>query len=203
MRGLGPQRSGALFRLAALIVLMVFTATPACARAAPTPAGRKVYFPVVVRPLALQNGDFESGPAAWRNDSIPLYPLIFSKADLWGIPPHSGNWAAWLGGSWEEMAVLTQTISILPGATTLVYWHWILSEETDCNVDYSRVLVNGQVLRREPLCSTQNTGGWVQTSIDLSAYTGSTITLQLSTYTNASGNSNLYLDDISLQATAP
>ena len=51
------------------------------------------------------------------------------------------------------------------------------------------------------LCSSNNTGGWVQKSINLSAYAGQTVTLQIRAATDGSLNSNWFIDDVSFQST--
>lgn len=53
------------------------------------------------------------------------------------------------------------------------------------------------------LCDSTNTGGWVTHSVNLGAYAGQSVTLQIRAETDASDNSNLFVDDVSLQATAP
>ena len=201
----GPYRL-VRFWGASLLVLVMLSAcwSPAAARL--SSAGKSIHLPAIWRLLALQNGDFESGETAWQYTSSG-YHIILNKAGLSGITPHSGDWAVWMGGAWNETDTLTQSVSIFPGATYLVYWRWILSEETNCGADYTRVLVNGMVLKQDPLCVTTTEAGWSSHWIDLHAYSGSAITLQFMAHTDnrqaSDSNSSLYLDDISLQAAAP
>jgi hypothetical protein len=201
MRNLRSHRLVALLGLAALIALVLVSAPPALAAAAPSPTTFRFYLPLVMHNYkSLLNGDFESGRVAWQENSTNQYAIIVDRAGLQTIPPHAGNWAAWLGGSMkDETASLTQTVSIDPAAAYLVYWQRILSRETNCGMDYSRVLVNGETLHQDQLCTATNTNGWVQQEIDLYAYAGRVISIQFMAYVNGTGNSSLYLDDISMQ----
>ena len=45
-----------------------------------------------------------------------------------------------------------------------------------------------------------NTGGWVTHSVNLSAYAGQTVALQIRVETDSSLNSNLFVDDVAMMA---
>ena len=49
----------------------------------------------------VSNGDFEQGAVGWSEFSLHDEPLIVDSANL-PITPHSGDWAAWLGGLHDE-----------------------------------------------------------------------------------------------------
>src|SRR5690349_5178817 len=49
----------------------------------------------------LDNGGFEQGAANWLENSNHGWDVIRSRAGL-PIPPHSGDWAVWLGGDHDE-----------------------------------------------------------------------------------------------------
>jgi len=147
------------------------------------------------------NGDFESGSTDWT-----LYTkqgaewMIVSKPPL-PVAPHRGSYAAWLGGLNSEINYVQQQVTIPASAPYLVYWQWISSADI-CDYDFGGVLINGSVEDEYDLCDTNNTYGWVTHSVNLSAYAGQSVTLQIRVETDSSGNSNLYVDDVSLQASA-
>ena len=83
----------------------------------------------------------------------------------------------------------------------MTFYHWIASQDI-CGFDEGSVRINGTVVRTYQLCEIRNTSGWVVDSIDLSAYGGQTVTLQIRTETDGSLNSNWFIDDVSF-LTAP
>jgi hypothetical protein len=163
--------------------------------------GYSVYLPLVTRRTSgcgLVNCDFESGPSGWTEYSSHGYDVIVSS-DKVVVNTHSGNYLAWLGGIDDEQSYIRQQVTISAGAPYLVYWHWIASEDA-CGFDFGGVLVNGSAVEVYDLCSSSSTGGWVKHSVNLSAYAGQSVTLQIRAETDAVLNSNLFVDDVSLQA---
>jgi inhibitor of cysteine peptidase len=146
------------------------------------------------------NGNFESGSTGWIEYSLQGWPVIVSNSVL-PITPHNGIYAAWLGGTPDEISYVQQQVTIASSTPYLVYWHWIASEDI-CDYDIAVVLINGLVVDIYTLCNTTNTGGWVTHSVNLSAYTGQSVTLQIRIETDSSINSNLFIDDVSLQSSA-
>jgi hypothetical protein len=146
----------------------------------------------------LVNGDFESGPTAWTQFSTHGWPLILSSADL-PVSPHGGNWAVWLGGDFDETAYIEQQVTVPSGAPYLRYWHWISSED-DCGWDFAWVIVDSTTADAYNLCASANTGGWVEHSVDLSAFAGQTVDLQIRADNDSSLLSNLFVDDVSFQS---
>ena len=118
-----------------------------------------------------------------------------------GVTPHSGSWAAWLGGDNDETAYIQQQVTISAGAPYLTYYHWIASADF-CGYDFGEVLINGSPIDYYDLCTSTTTGGWVKHSLDLSAYAGQSVTLQIGVETDFSDNSNLFVDDVSFQGSA-
>jgi len=62
------------------------------------------------------------------------------------------------------------------------------------------VVVNETAVDVYDLCSSQNTNGWVKHVVNLSAYAGQSVTLQIRVETDGSDNSNLFVDDVAFQA---
>jgi len=98
---------------------------------------------------SLANGDFEAGrDGSWIEYSKIGWPLVVNDFSPNDITPHSGNWAAWLGGDYNEVAELSQQVPIPAGATSLslTYWYWIGSED-DCGYDHGWFEVDGNKLK--------------------------------------------------------
>jgi hypothetical protein len=164
----------------------------------------KIFLPLVLKNVAgsLLNGDFESGPINWTEYSLNGWELILQESAMPNpVYAHSGIWAAWLGGDDDEISYIEQTVYVPAASPHFTYWHWIDSEEVDCGSDLGGVLVNGStVVDIYDLCSAENTSGWVLHSLDLSAYAGQTIPVQIRVETDVALVSNLYVDDVSFEA---
>ncbi|MFV2044938.1 MAG: M4 family metallopeptidase, partial [Anaerolineales bacterium] len=161
-----------------------------------------IYLPLVTRdypPLPVSNGDFESGLTGWTEFSQQGWPLILSSASL-PVAPRSGSWATWLGGDDDELAYIEQQVIVPTGASYLAYWHWISSVDT-CGWDFGGVLINGVIVDVYDLCTTENTGGWVKHIVDLGAYQGQSVALQIRAETDTINSSSLYVDDVAFQST--
>jgi hypothetical protein len=156
-----------------------------------------IYIPFVTIPSVIFNGDFEKGPVGWGQYSEQGWPLILNAADLL-VPPHSGNWAVWLGGDYDEIAVIWQTVAVPKDNQTLHFWHWNASEDV-CGYDVAGVVIDlDEVVDAFWLCTSTNTGGWVRRSIDLANYAGQSVEIDILVGTDETLNSNLFIDDVSL-----
>jgi len=146
------------------------------------------------------NGDLEDGPTAWVEYSKNGWDLIVDN--LPGIvTPHSGAWAVWLGGDYDELSYVEQQVTVPPSSPYLAYWHWISSEDT-CGHDFAGVIIDGSaVVDVYDLCQSANSGWWVKHFVNLSAYAGQSVFLQIRAETDSSHYSNLFVDDVAFQAT--
>ncbi len=162
-----------------------------------------IYLPLVMKNAQfiypLLNGDFELGPdGSWDEYSKNGWNLILPTEGLpSSIPPHSGNWAVWLGGDYDETANISQKVTVYSSFPYFHFWYWIASQET-CGYDNFYVKVNGIQTLQLDLCSDNNTEGWVEKVVDLSSYSGSTVTLMFEVTTTASTYSSFFLDDVNL-----
>jgi hypothetical protein len=165
----------------------------------------ELYIPVVFRPnpneTLINNGDFEQGHVAWTETSSNGYKLILQPPDLI-VTPHDGNWAVWLGGWDDEISSIQQQVVVPAGYPYLSYWHWIGSQEQLCQYDFGEVIVNSAVVEKYYLCVPNNANGWVKRVVNLSAYAGQSVSLQIYAETNASINSNLFIDHVAFQSTS-
>jgi hypothetical protein len=148
------------------------------------------------RPLL--NGNFEAGPTGWTQYSLLGWELIFHADDL-VVDPRGGQWAAWLGGDDNEVSYLQQQVTIPQATPYLAYYHWIASDDV-CGFDVAQVVVNNVKVHEYTLCAANDTNGWVRKSVNLGAYAGQTVTLQIRVETDGSLNSNLFVDDVAFAA---
>jgi hypothetical protein len=153
----------------------------------------------------IANCSFESGPGVgWTEYSKLGYKIILDcrLENCNDKTPHSGNYLAWLGGDALETAYIEQKQIQVPSiAPYLIYWQWIESEDfCGYNYDYAEVLINGSQVDKYDLCVAMSTTEWVPHNIDLTSYAGQLVTLRIQVVTDDSNMSNLYIDDVSLQA---
>lgn len=145
----------------------------------------------------IANGDFENGQdGSWQEYSAHGWDIIVDTSTL-PTTPHSGSFAAWLGGDYDDVSYISQAVTMPTGASTLRYWYWIASGDV-CGYDFGWVKINTTNLQVIDLCEDNNTNGWVEKIIDVSAYAGQTVTLQIRVETDVSLNSNLFFDDVKL-----
>ena len=142
----------------------------------------------------IPNGTFESGRVSWSESSSNGLNIITNNLDV--IP--YGSWAAKFGGVNSETASIQQQITISPSCPTLSFWNLIQSSETGCSWDYGYVQINGVAIATYPLCTTTNTT-WSKETINLSSYSGQTVTLQFRATTDGSITSSWYIDNVSFQ----
>jgi uncharacterized repeat protein (TIGR01451 family) len=168
----------------------------------------RLYLPVVFKnlvnqseePNPIQNGDFENGQdGSWIEDSSNGYDLIVEGFAPTAVVPHSGDWGVWLGGANWEISSLTQDVTVPSGNPTLTYWIYLASQESTCSGDIGKVMVNGSNLESFYLCTSTNTGGWVQHSFDLSTFAGMNVTIEFYASLNGANNSNFFLDDVAIE----
>jgi hypothetical protein len=165
----------------------------------------KTYLPIVIKdppPVILPglvNGNFESGATGWTEFSTHSWPIIINTGFPGSITPHAGTWAAWLGGEFDDISYVQQSVGVSSGTPYLAYWQWIASADT-CGFDFGGVLVNSTVVDAYTLCTTSSTGGWVKHVVNLGAYANQIVTLQIRVEADSSGNSNLFVDDVAFQS---
>jgi hypothetical protein len=151
----------------------------------------------------IPNGDFESGLTMWKEYSSGGYSLINNSGFPIYLTPHSGSWAVWQGGAHNETSQIQQQVTVPSNCPYLVFYHYIATEEINCSPSYDTgfTRINGtDVVDTVYLCMANNTFGWVVKSIDLSAYAGQTVLLQIGVKTDSYNHSHWYIDDVSFQA---
>lgn len=182
---------------------------------ASVPLTQELYLPSIMRqpaptppppppPAGFVNPGFESGPnVGWTEFSANGWDLILPAGQFpGGVNPHAGSWAVWLGGALSEISYVQQQITVPAAQPYLAYWHWIASED-DCGYDFGGVVINGATVAAVyDLCAGTSTGGWVKKVVNLSAYAGQNVAIQIRVETDDLFNSNLFVDDVSFQSTA-
>jgi bacillopeptidase F (M6 metalloprotease family) len=103
-----------------------------------------------------------------------------------------------MGGGFDDISTLTQQVTVPASGNTLSFYYVIGSEDA-CGYDYAYVRINGTTVVQYELCSDNNTAGWVEGLINLSAYAGQSVSLQFYAQTDGSLNSNFFLDDVSFK----
>ncbi len=148
-------------------------------------------------------GDFESGQTGWLEYSWQGCDLVVGAQELPNyVSPHSGKWAAWLGGDDFERSYIEQQVTVPANRPYLVYWHWVDSMD-DCGYDFGGVVVDSYtVVDVYDLCAAEDTRGWVKHVVNLSAYKGQSVSLQVRAETDSSYSSSLFVDDVSFQSSA-
>lgn len=117
------------------------------------------------------------------------------------MPAHSGTWYTWLGGDNDEIAYVQRQMTVPSSCPYLVFYHYVASQDS-CGWDDGFVRINGTTVDSIQLCGNNNTNGWVKKVINLGAYSGQTVTLQIRAETDSINNSNWFIDDVSFQASA-
>jgi murein DD-endopeptidase MepM/ murein hydrolase activator NlpD len=152
-------------------------------------------------PIVLANPGFEEGPAqGWREFSSGGYGLILDRDFPSDVTPHSGAWLAWLGGVDDDISTIEQDVTVPVAAPVLRYWAWVVSADS-CGHDFAWVFVDAvQIVEEFSLCEPANTVGWVQRSVDLSAFAGAAVTLRVKVETDGAFASSFFVDDFAFAA---
>lgn len=157
-----------------------------------------LYQPMSVSvPPTLTNGNFEAGRGVgWQEYSSNNFALVTNNFSGNDLTPYSGNWAAWLGGLYDETSILSQLVTV-PAATPVLSYYQAIQSADACGNDRMTVRVSGNDVVKTDLCRATQTGGWVRRSINLSSHAGKTVLLEFVVTTNGEKNSNLFIDDVS------
>ena len=146
------------------------------------------------------NGDFEDGTYGWSSWSALGYNLVSD------FNPHGGMLGAYLGGDDNAQDVLSQTIPLPEGMTSLVLnlWWSITTEETAGSFDRMSVtLQDGGGTGVAVLLAVDNTAPvnvWDLSTSDLSAFAGRDLKLTIAVTTDANHPTAFFVDDVSVAA---
>lgn len=187
-----PHKALAASALAAVAALAAtfLPATPAAAAGSAAPHAAACTPTQVVA-----NGGFESGTSPWSQSSSSV---ITSRA---GESAHGGTSFAWLDGVGSTHTdTLSQSVTIPSGCSTatLTFWLHIDTDETTSSTAYDKLTAKiGSTTLATYSNLDQNTG-YVQKSIDVSAFAGQTVNLAFTGTEDYSLQTSFVLDDIAL-----
>lgn len=165
-------------------------------------------------PLALiPDGDFEADPGsdAWNEvDTTSCTPWIGDWSSIIGISAYSGSQYLWTGGYCNDQPnsnYAEQSLAIPAGMAMLSFRYYADRVDPDSATpnDVAYVKVNGTVVWQIDMTTANNTDGWVQQMVDLTAYEGQTVTLQFGAQNSPGddGAGNVHFDYVELMPTAP
>jgi hypothetical protein len=148
----------------------------------------------------LKNPGFESGAVSWSGGSG-----IVNNATA--TPARSGSWKAKFAGSGTTRTDnLYQQVAIPSSATkaTLTFWLQVTTAETTTTTVYDTLKLQvrssgGTILATPASYSNLNkTSGYVQKSLDLSAYKGQTVQVFFAGAEDSSAQTTFLVDDVAL-----
>ncbi len=143
---------------------------------------------------AVGNGGFESGTSPWTGSTATIGAHS-------GQAPHGGTRFAWLGGNGSTSTEsISQTVTVPSGCTqaSLVYWLHIDTDESGSRA-YDRFTVKAGGTTLATLSNVNAGSGYVQRSVDLSAYAGQTVTLTFTATEDYTLQTGFLLDDVALR----
>ncbi|MDH6119613.1 subtilase family serine protease [Kitasatospora sp. GAS204A] len=142
----------------------------------------------------LGNPGFESGSASpWQASSGVV------NSDLGSQPAHSGNYDAWLDGYGSvHTDTVSQTVKIPAGCqAAFSFWLHVDTANTDSTADDTlTVQVNGTTVAS--FSNLDAASGYLQHTVDLSAFAGQTVTLTFTGSESGNGQTSFVLDDTAL-----
>ena len=147
----------------------------------------------------ITNGGFETSTTGWAGTTGDI--------GTWtGEPAHAGTRCAWMQGNGRTSTEnLTQAITIPATATTatLTFWMHIDTAETTTTTVYDTLkvqVISGTTTTTLATYSNLNKNtGYLQRTIDLTAYKGKTVTLKFLGNEDSSLQTSFVLDDVSVK----
>ncbi|PPK66710.1 M4 family metallopeptidase [Actinokineospora auranticolor] len=140
---------------------------------------------------AITNGGFESGQTGWSEQAVVTNSTQQTA--------RTGSYYAWLlgNGSTANEAISQQVTVPSSGTPTLRYWLKVTTQETGTTAyDTLKVQVNGTT--KVTYSNANASSGYVERTLDMSAYKGQTVTLRFAGVEDAYLATNFLLDDVSL-----
>ncbi|MGX4734896.1 M4 family metallopeptidase [Kitasatospora griseola] len=142
---------------------------------------------------ALTNGSFEQGTAGWTQSDNDITNSALQAA-------HGGSWYAWMMGyGTSAVESLSQSNIAVPatGSPKLTFWLKVSTQESGYTAyDTLKVNVNGATLAT--YSNANASAGYVQKTVDLSAYKGQNVKLEFAGAEDAYLATVFLLDDIAI-----
>ncbi|MFI9787067.1 M4 family metallopeptidase [Kitasatospora sp. NPDC051984] len=141
---------------------------------------------------ALVNGGFEQGTTGWTQSANDI---TNSNQQT----PHGGSWYAWMMGygSTATETLSQSNIAVPAGTPKLTFWLKVTTQETGTTpYDTLKVNVNGTTVAT--YSNANASAGYVQKTVNLSAYAGQTVSLQFAGQEDASLATTFLVDDVKI-----
>ncbi|WP_189278662.1 choice-of-anchor J domain-containing protein, partial [Kitasatospora griseola] len=113
--------------------------------------------------------------------------------------PHGGSWYAWMMGygSTASETLSQGNITVPAGTPKLTFWLKVSTQETGTTpYDTLKVTVNGATVAT--YSNANASAGYVQKTVNLSAYAGQTVNLQFNGQEDASLATTFLVDDVKI-----
>ncbi|MFE1295086.1 M1 family aminopeptidase [Streptomyces sp. NPDC058731] len=191
MRSTPHRALGAGAIVAAALAALCLPTTPAAAQPAAQHSAEATCTPTQV----VANGGFESGTSPWSQSSSTV---ITSRS---GQSAHSGSSYAWLDGVGSTHTdTLSQSVTVPSGCATatLTFWLHIDTDETTSSVAYDKLTAKIGATTLATYSNLDDATGYVQKSLDVSAFAGQSVTLSFTGTEDSSLQTSFVLDDIAL-----
>lgn len=150
------------------------------------------------------DGSFETGKTgtAWTQASTNFgSPLC--DATCGGPDAHTGDWFVWFGGisSKNEAGSVEQSVTIPSGKATLSFW---LLGGVSGGTGWMHVMLDGTEVFTLTQADIPDYSEYTQVNVDVSSFAdGAAHTLRFESQTFSGGNTNFFVDDVSLLAGDP
>ncbi|MFF9094386.1 M1 family aminopeptidase [Streptomyces sp. NPDC014802] len=191
MRSTPHRALGAGAIVVAALAALCLPTSPAAAQPAAQHSAAATCTPTQV----VANGGFESGTSPWSQSSSTV---ITSRS---GQSAHGGSSYAWLDGVGSTHTdTLSQSVTVPSGCATatLTFWLHIDTDETTSSVAYDKLTAKIGATTLATYSNLDDATGYVQKSLDVSAYAGQSVTLSFTGTEDSSLQTSFVLDDIAL-----
>ncbi|MGW0131434.1 M1 family aminopeptidase [Streptomyces sp. NPDC003299] len=191
MRSTPHRALGAGAIVAAALAALCLPTTPAAAQPTAQHSAAATCTPTQV----VANGGFENGTSPWSQSSSTV---ITSRS---GQSAHSGSSYAWLDGVGSTHTdTLSQSVTVPSGCATatLTFWLHIDTDETTSSVAYDKLTAKIGATTLATYSNLDDATGYVQKSLDVSAFAGQSVTLSFTGTEDTSLQTSFVLDDIAL-----
>ena len=160
----------------------------------------------------LRNGTFDTGPGGgWSESSASGLALVTNDFEGSGLAGHTGAYAAWLGGTMNGNDTVRQTVTVPAGATRLrLSGYRVIATEETSTAQNDKMDFELRATGAATVLETLGTFGdnnavlaWTAFQFEAtSPHDGATLDLVIHATTNATLNTNFFVDSLVLEAFA-
>ena len=154
----------------------------------------------------VNDGSFENGPppaSGWTEVTNSTCEWIGDWSGVWGAAAYDGSmdfWGAGYCGGVAATSSVDQMVAVPAGGATLSFWYMSYRPDPDdAALDYAYVEVNGtQVWSLDLIQANDTYPNWVNATVDLSAYAGQNVSLELGAVSQGTDTGNIRFDYVEL-----